>query len=182
MKKSAKCIALLLAVLLLAAALTACGGNTANTDGASGAAQTEASQEATAGETFDIGTFTVLVPNGWVAKDYKDMNQVKLYKTNSLDNIFGVPEIDITYNAGATYELVTAMFESYEEVEPITTGAYTWNGVQGKFSSTKDLLSLNTVVGDGYIAADVWVKVSEDTTISVNDADVNAILAGITIK
>lgn len=198
MKKTRILLSFMLAGMLSLSMLTACGGNdsskSTDTEKSKASQTADESKEDSVstgeteedskptGETFDMDTFIVLVPSGWVAMDFKDMHQIKLFKTDDVNNTFGVPEVDITYKANVKYNLYTAIFESYEEISPITTGSYTWNGVQGKYDKTTDLILLNTAVGEGHIAADIWIKTSSETAISIEDADVNAILSSITIK
>lgn len=68
-----------MAVLLLAGAVTlslaACGGKSDSTGSeSSSSASAEASASTTvAGETYDTGTFTVTVPEGWMVVEQKDM-------------------------------------------------------------------------------------------------------------
>ena len=179
--KMRKTIALL-STLVLAFGMASCtGGDNQSTAGTDTTTGSGAVTEATASTTkVELEGYSVSLPSGWVSIPSSDKKSVKVYKTDDVNKIFGVNEIDITYKAKAKYSLVTAAFDSFEEVKDLKLGSYTWNGAKGPYGGGKELMSLNTTVGEGYISADIWIKVG-DSTISVDDADVKAIIEGITV-
>ena len=81
-----KRIAALLLMGAAALSLTACGGGSSNkatststASGSSEATSASSSQKTSgssvAGETYDTGSFTVLVPDGWMVVEQLDMSQ-----------------------------------------------------------------------------------------------------------
>ena len=151
------------------------------TGDAGGNAGGGAGAETAAATKVELEGYSVAVPSGWVSIPSSDKKTVQLYKTNDVNMISGCNQITITYKAKGKYMLLTGMFDSYDEVKDLKLGNYTWNGAKGPYGGGKDLMSLNTTVGEGYISADIWTKVNENT-ISTDDADVKAIMDGITVN
>ncbi|MBQ1376190.1 MAG: hypothetical protein IIY69_07900 [Clostridia bacterium] len=191
MKKGLKILALVLVFAMCVFAFAACSSQKAEdtaeqaqdqveaaVDDAASAAEDAA--QAVTGDVCDTGAFSVTVPAGWKAFPQSDPNKLKIYKgASSEDDMYTKSGIDLTYSASGSYYLVTGVFDSYEEVDALTIGDRTWSGAAGAYSSTKNLTSLSTVEGDGYFAADVWDVSGEN--ISVDDADVQAILSSLTV-
>lgn len=174
--------AVLLSAFIMAFGMVSCtGGDNQSTAGTDTTTGSGAVTEATASTTkVELEGYSVSLPSGWVSISSSDKKSVKVYKTDDVNKIIGVNEIDITYKAKAKYTLVTSAFDSFEEVKDLKLGSYTWNGAKGPYGGGKELMSLNTTVDEGYISADIWTKVG-DNTISVDDADVKAIIEGITV-
>ena len=191
MKKFAKTILSVLVAGIFAMSVTACGNNaektTTETESAGDNAQDVRNKKDTntkdlKGKIYELDKFTVLVPEGWVAEDYLDKTQVKLFKAKDMSEVTeGVPEIDFTYNTNSEYVLLTSVFNSYEDIAPLQLGAYTWEGAKGEHTMGPEMTSLYTTIGADYIAAAVWTKVG-DKTISFDDSDVQAIFNSLTVK
>ena len=198
MKKGLKILALVLVFAMCVFAFAACSSQKAEdtaeqaqdqveaavddaeaaVDDAASAAEDAA--QAVTGDVCDTGAFSVTVPAGWKAFPQSDPNKLKIYKgASSEDDMYTKSGIDLTYSASGSYYLVTGVFDSYEDVDALTIGDRTWSGAAGAYSSTKNLTSLSTVEGDGYFAADVWDVSGEN--ISIDDADVQAILSSLTV-
>ncbi|MBR5370625.1 MAG: hypothetical protein IK130_00275 [Oscillospiraceae bacterium] len=171
----------MLSALVMAMSMASCsdGGDTSTAETNASTAVSAAS--AAPAQKLDLEGFSVAVPSGWVSVPSSDKTSVSLYKTNDANMISGCNQITIAYKAKGKYMLLTGMFESYEEVKDLKAGNYTWNGAKGPYGGGKDLLSLNTTVGEGYLSTDIWTKVGENT-ISMSDADVKAIMDGITVN
>ena len=191
MKKFAKTILSVLVAGIFAMSVTACGNNaektTTETESAGDNAQDVRNKKDTntkdlKGKIYELDKFTVLVPEGWVAEDYLDKTQVKLFKAKDMSEVTeGVPEIDFTYNTNSEYVLLTSVFNSYEDIAPLQLGAYTWEGIKGEHTMGPEMTSLYTTIGADYIAAAVWTKVG-DKSISFDDSDVQAIFNSLTVK
>lgn len=192
MKRSIKAVVAILVASMFAMSVTACGSGGDNSgsetkaadnaqEGVAEADDTKAGADVK-GETYDLAQFTVLVPEGWVAQDFFDKTQVKMYKAKDISEAYaGVPSIDFEYREKGEYNLMTSVFDSYEDVPPVQLGAYTWEGVKAKDSSGRELFALHTTIGEGYMATSVWTKVN-NTTISLDDPDVQAVFSSLTIK
>ena len=154
MKKMKKALAVLAAMTMLFG-MVSCdggktGGDTTTAPASAGTTTAAASQSST---KVDLEGYSISLPSGWVSIPSSDKKSVKVYKTDDVNKIFGVNEIDITYKAKAKYTLVTSAFDSFEEVKDLKLGSYTWNGAKGPYGGGKELMSLNTTVGEGYISA-----------------------------
>ena len=145
------------------------------------------------GETFDGGNISALVPDGWMGfhgADYfeeyaegYDPNVIQIAKgAKSEWDLFSKPYIMISY-FGSDNPMMEPTKEFYEEaadIEPITIGNYTWNGFTGKSIGTPI-----AVLWTGEEAADqiqITMCLENGDKISLEDADVQAIIASINIS
>lgn len=171
-----KKLAVILMSLLLVFSLAACG------DGGNGGA--------VKGETVDTTVFSVLVPNGWksfnavdVFDDYPELGydpySIQIYKGAESDwDIFTCPGMYVSY-----YDADTAMlapdkswYEGAVDIESFTTGDYTWQG----FTYDYDSYKMGVLWTDSPIQLTVNLTMgSTDGSISLDDADVQAILGSI---
>ena len=183
MKKN---IVSILVAVLLTAILAGCSGGSSATDPAD-----------IRGETFDGGNVSALVPDGWMGfhgvdflDEYEegyDPNVIQIYKgaKSELDQ-FSTPYVMISY-----YGPDNPMFEPskdfYEEgadlgadLEPFTTGSYTWKGFTAKSLDTPIAMLWTGEYGEGQIQLMICLENGEK--ISLDDVDVQAILASINIS
>lgn len=173
-----KVIVSLLAVLMCLAVFAGCGSSGTQGD------------PEVSGETFDGGNVSALVPDGWMAfhgtdvfGDYEegyDPNVIQICKgAKSELDMFSKPYMQINYY-GADTTMMTPGKEWYDDtadLEPMNLGNYTWNGFTG-VSMEYPIAILWTEDGDAQFQISIWLEM-EDGKISLDDADVQAIIASI---
>lgn len=173
-----KIIALLL-VLLLAASLTACGGKT----------EAGGADAAPKGETMSTENFSVLVPDGWMGfevmdfasseEDAKDPDSLQICKDGETEfDIFTKPYVQI-FHYGPDDTMFTpdsSWYDDVEELEAMTIGDRTWNAFTG--SSLDVPIAVLWTEGEHSYQINVILE-SDDGSISLDDADFQAILASI---
>lgn len=188
-----KLLAILLSLVLCAGLLAACSKEQApatpdTTDAPGGSAAPTVT-----GETYDVGNFTVLVPEGWMASPILDMwsdsgdmdpDQINLVKGGTSDfDVYTKPSVQVVhYDPGSMLTPSKDFYEGAEDVEPITTGSLTWEGFR-----TTDLLGnamtiLWTTAGDGHQYQINAFYQTEQGSYALTDADVQAIFASISAK
>lgn len=179
MKKN---IVFILVAVLLTAMLAGCSSTLATTD----------PLEIT-GETFGNGNISALVPDGWMGfhgtdyfgeyKEGYDPNVIQIAKgAESEWDLLTTPYIMIGY-FGPDNPMIEPMKEFYEEtadIEPVTIGDYTWNGFTGKSIGTPIAVLWTGEEGSDQIQLTICLENGDK--ISLEDADVQAIIASITIK
>ena len=173
-----KKLAVILMSLLLVFSLAACG------DGGNGGA--------VKGETVDTTVFSVLVPDGWksfnavdVFDEYTDLgydpNGLNIYKGAESDgDMFTCPGLNISYFGPDTTMLAPdkAWYEGAVDIESFTTGDYTWQG----FTYDYDSYKMGVLWTDSPVQLTVNLTMgSTDGSISLDDADVQAILGSIAV-
>lgn len=182
-----KTLIIALVAILCVSMLAGCGSKE---PAASPSASASSSQAAVSGTPFDAGNVTVTAPDGWTAyavadvfsdkENATDPDQVQIGKGTQSDwDLLTHPYIQIIYY-GPDSTMMTPAKDFYDEakdLEPITAGEYTWNGFTGK-SFDYPIAVLWTEDGDHQYQANIWLKM-EKGEISVNDADVQAILASV---
>lgn len=145
------------------------------------------------GETFDAGNITALCPDGWKAfpvsdtfDEYEgdnDPNAVSLYKgAESEWDMFSTPGIQINYygpESGMTAPYKD-FYDNVVDLEDMTIGDCTWHGFSGESLETP-LTMLWTEDGGALTQVTVWTEM-DGKTISLEDADVQAILMSIQVK
>lgn len=188
MKKTCKKMMVLLAVLL---AMTGCGKSD-SAGNAKGAAGEETKAVEIKGETYETSLLSVLVPEGWMAfpkadvfEDYPDEpgdpSGLLIYKDAKDDfDIFTKPGITIDYyTPDKTMVSPKSYYADAKDLEPITTGEYTWEGFTA--TSLDKPLAVLSMTEPYQIQVSVWTEM-DDGKISLEDADLQAILASIKIK
>ncbi len=178
-----KLFAILLALTLLLT-LCACGEKAENND-----ANNDKGEDApvvAAGETYNVGDFSIYVPGGWKAlpvadvfaeeADAVDPTVIQICKGGESDlDIYTKPYIRLSY-FGPDIEMYKdkSFYEDVKDLEPVVAGNYTWEA----FSCTSfgyAMTILWTADGDHEYQAVVYTD-QQDGTISVADADVLEIL------
>ena len=150
------------------------------------------SMQSVKGETFDGGNIEVFVPEGWKAYhgpdvfgDYEegyDPNVVNIGKgvENELE-LFSKPMVNIHYSGDKSLIMPSKeMYEDGKDIADIKTGDYTWKGFTG-VSMGYPIAILFTEFNDNQIQASITLE-NGDIKISLEDADVLALLEGIKIK
>ncbi|MBQ7566912.1 MAG: hypothetical protein IJT18_07315 [Oscillospiraceae bacterium] len=184
-----KLIAILLAALMLLS-LAACGETPATDTTNTETAASGEESAAVAGETFDAGQITVTVPSGWTAIAQHDVfsDDPKAMLTDvvnvckggtTADDLFSKPYIRFDFG-GANKTLYMADKDFYDDVvdlEPIVTGDHTWNGYSCNNFGYKTTV-LFCEEGALQYQAMIYTEMSGGK-ISVDDADVQAILASV---
>jgi len=140
------------------------------------------------GELYDAGNVTVLVPAGWKAFPQSDVfaeeegamnpDVIRVCKGGETDwDLFTKPSIQINYWGPSVTGLPTDKdwYEDAKDLEPITTGDHHWTGFQGASMGSK-LIVLFEDLGNIQYQATIWYE-TDDGSISLEDADVQAILA-----
>lgn len=175
-----KLIALLLTLSILVC-FSACGGEETNPDNISG-------------ETYNAGNVSVLVPDGWKAFSVTDMwseeenatnpDQVNIVKGGKTDlDLLSKPYIQVIhYEPGSMITPSKEFYQSANDVESITTGSLTWEGFSATGLLDSSMIIMWTTNADGHqFQINVYDK-TNDGTITMKDADVQAILASIKIS
>ena len=179
MKKN---IVSILAAVLLIVTLAGCSGGSSATDPAD-----------IKGETFDGGNVSALVPDGWMGfhgvdffDEYEegyDPNVIQIAKGAKTEwDLFSTPYIMISY-FGPDNPMMEPTKEFYEEaadIEPMTIGSYTWNGFTGKSIDTPIAILWTGEEGSDQIQLTICLENGDK--ISLEDADVQAIIASINIS
>ena len=185
-----KLIAILL-VLTMMFALVACGGEeepkneTPKTE-----APADGGDVAVAGDTYNAGNFSALIPDGWMELPVTDMwsednaidpDHLQIIKdgTSEFDTLTKA-YVDITLYGPET-DMMTPSSEWYEEateLEGFTAGGMTWNGFSAVSGGNPMTVVYTGDAGGNQYQVTLWSN--GDNTISVTDADVLAILASLT--
>ncbi len=177
MKKTMKkAMLLLLALALCTVALAGCGKETPKTP------------EEVKGEVYDAGNVSALVPDGWKAFPVSDMfddydgdydpTAMQICKGGKTElDLFSKPYIQINYYPNNTMSIYKDWYDEAVDIEPMQLGNYTWNGFTA--TSLGDPIAILWPESD-----DVQIQVTfslgtDDGTITLNDADVQAILMSI---
>lgn len=191
-----KIIAMLLALSMMTA-FTACGGDKDKEPAGDQSSTAEKADAGTdsgeiSGETFDAGNVNVMVPGGWKAfpvsdvfseeENATDPNAIQIAKgAESEWDLFSKPYLDIDFYDAETSGLITPDKEWYDnavDISPVTTGDLTWEGFTAvSFEVPMTIIWTTDSEGNQYQVT-VWTEMS-DGTISLDDADVQAILASL---
>ena len=163
-------------------ALSACGGG--------GGDITPAKPEDVKGETLADGNISALVPEGWmgmygpdVFHDYEegyDPNVIQLVKdAKSEMDYFSNNYVQIAYYEDGTYILGGADGNT-TDIEPFTAGGREWVGYiyEGSGFKTANLVAED---GDAQFSAVILLE-KDNKQISLEDADVQAILASVQVN
>ena len=176
-----KMIALLLTAVSLTAILAGCSKGSAPTK-----------PEDVKGETFDGGNISALVPDGWMGfhgvdffDEYEegyDPNVIQIYKgAKSEWDQFSTPYVMISYYGpdNPMFEPSKDFYEEGADLEPVTLGDYTWKGFTAKSLDTPIAILWTGEEGEGQIQ--LMICLENGDKISLDDADVQAIIASINI-
>lgn len=186
-----KLIALLLALAMMVC-FAACGDEQKPTESDTTPTQNNPGPAVeSSGETYDAGNVSVLVPDGWKAFPVSDMwsddpdatdpDQVNVVKGGETDfDLLSKPYIQIVhYEPGSMMTPSKDFYDTAEDVAPITTGDLTWEGFQAEGMLGDTFILLWTTNADGHqFQINVFNETNEGT-ITLDDADVQAILASI---
>ena len=183
----------LLLVLAMLLCLVACGDESESLpkDGTSGSE--ENNDPVVSAETYDTGSFSVLVPAGWKAIPVTDIwaeeegvldpTALNICKGGETDwDLFSKPYVRIDYYGEDTTmgKPDKEWYDDGVDLEPFTTGSYEWTG----FSATT--LGIPIIVlwtEDGVHQYQITVYTDQDEgKISITDADVQAILESIALS
>ena len=177
-----KLITLLLTVVSLTVILAGCSGGPAPTDPAD-----------VKGKTFGDGNISALVPDGWMGfhgMDYfdeyeegYDPNVIQICKGAKTDwDLLSKPYIMVTYFSpdNPMYEPSKDYYEEGADLEPFTTGSYTWKGFTAKSLDTP--IAILWTGEEGADQLQIMICLENKDKISLDDADVQAILASISIN
>lgn len=154
------------------------------------------SPEKVKGEMYDAGEVSALVPEGWLGCGVEDTltavpegedpvmltDRIKIIKGGEdPSDIFTKPSVDIDY-FGPDTEMLNLdswkdMYDDVSDIEPFTAGNYTWTGFTGS-ALDEPLAILWAEDGDDQYQVVIWLE-KEGTSISIDDADVRAILASV---
>jgi len=183
-----KITALLLALLLSISVFTACGGDEKPAD-SKGDAGVDTSTPAAQDSTYDVGEFTVTVPDGWLAVPVKDTfgadpnanktDKIILYKgAKSEYDIFDKPTIDIVF-----YDEVEGvmpfkdLYENAADIEAFTAGEHNWTGFTGEAGGGNKLILLWDDAGDLEYQVTIWPY--DDADVTIENETVKKIIGSI---
>ena len=210
MRKTKKTImaTILAAMLTGVLALTACGGN-GNADASGDTSETEIIQEEAAQTSvglLDVGDFTIDVSDGWMNIGMSDLfgetdesgnyplrtDAVGLVKGGTSEfDAFSKPTVYIYLEDGDISELTPEWemiaYDDYEEFDCTINGVecLAFNAKQSSLSDEESYYEYQIVYipsGEKYFQAIIPVNMIDFEGVTVNDADVNAMLASLTVK
>ena len=145
------------------------------------------------GETYETEVMSVLVPKGWKAFPYYQAGSqevipgtvaIRKGATDLIDQ-FKTPGILIAITKGTNKITISkSSFADGEDVEPFQMGKYTWTGIKGTFSlgSTVTPMIMVQTISEGYNYRVDFILEGSGKKISMDDADVKAIIESITVK
>ena len=141
------------------------------------------------GEVVDTGEFSMLVPDGWKSFPVKDVFSddgainpftLKVFKGAETEwDMMSTPGVDVTYYDEDKTMMTpsSSIYDNPKDLDPFTTGDWTWEGFSAE-SFGRALTVIWTEDGDHQFAVTLWT-VTDNGTITLEDADVIAILASI---
>ena len=157
---------------------------------AAGCGSSEASDPAEVkGEVFDAGEVSALVPEGWMAIPGSDLFDEYEGDTNPFSfsiykgaksewDMFSCPGLTISfYPADEEFYSAKDWYDEVQDLDPITMDNYTWTGYTGKSLDTP-ITVLEAKDGDNDFQVSLTTEM-DNKTISLEDADVQAIIASI---
>lgn len=151
----------------------------------------ETKDEKVTGEIYDVGKYTVLVPEGWKAFQVQNMNKegeidqtrINIYKgAKEESDMFYNPGMLITYYGKGVennIDSLKSVYEDTKDMEPIKIGEYNWKGFTGKMSGNGILIMSNEEEERFQIS--IWTEV-EGKTAGLQDTDVKALIESINLK
>lgn len=178
MSNKLKRILSVLMVVAVAVGLSACGGETSD-------------PSKVKGETHDTGKFSVLVPDGWMVNEVSfggevDEYSVQIFKgaKDEMD-MFSTPYMYIRSGmtkdtTGPAIDIAEAYSsDTAEQLNALTTGEYTWDAAKADTGSSS-YGEMFIVTADEPYKFQVDIASEKDgKKISLEDADVQAILASL---
>ena len=194
-----KRLALLLALcLVITGCLTACGDSAGTGEAES---QEQGGEQGAAGDTFDVGDFTVAVPSGWMKLPMSDVfgeqdaegnypqrtDYCGLIKGGESElDAFSKPTVYITYSAESGAEEQADMLDIF--YSDMTAIDVTVNGQKTVSYQCKDEAGWTrqvvfvSLTDSSCFQVDIPVDMDGTPGVSVEDADVMAILESLTVK
>lgn len=143
------------------------------------------------GDAFETDNMVVFVPIGWEAFPVVDMhsdagandpNKVRLIKGGSnADDYWSKNSILIEYHPNGVWSLYTDNYENKVDIKGLKIGEYSFDGAMGTIPGDWDVAMLYADYLDGYIEAQTFLRCGS-SSISLDDADVQAILSSVVIK
>lgn len=180
-----KTISLMLALLMILS-MAACGGG--------GGGKTSDEPETVKGEIYNAGILSALVPNGWKAFGVVDQwaekegamkpDYFQIGKGAKEDyDLYSKPSVAIQYYDEGTDMMVPdkSFYEEAKDVADIELGGRTWSGFTGKSMNAPLMILWTGEAGGDQFQVVIWLDMG-DGTISVDDADVQAIIASIAVS
>lgn len=165
-------------MIAVTAGFTACGGGGGNGGGAD--------VSKVKGETYDTGVFSVLVPEGWQARDVLigdevDSKQLRLIKgTESEADMLLGPYMTITSYKDGTVSSAMDQVQYYggdkEQLDPVEAGDYTWDAAQ---AGSDPYINIFMSASEPYKYEIMMLPKSGDKEVTLKDADVLAILGSL---
>lgn len=194
-----KKLAYILLALTLLLSLAACGGKTETPNEPNQTAQTPGGEAAntpapeapsTKGEFYDTDNFKVLIPEGWKAFPQHDVfnddpdamnpNILQICKGATSDfDLFSKPLITVNYAGKSTTMMAPSksFYDNVEDMADVTTGDHTWSAYSCESMGQKMYLLFEDQGVIQFQAAVAYE--TSGGSISLDDADVQAILASI---
>lgn len=186
MKK--RILIVLVAMIISTLLLSGCGKK----DGASPETSGKETEDIT-GEEINAGDVIALCPEGWLSFGVPDLfsddedatvpNKLEFRKGAKDAEDYGTPGISITYYGEneTFYELNKDDYEDSEDLGPIDFGGRTWQGFTAVDGAYKyGWLWTGTADGDEEFLVNYLCEYG-GVTISIDDADVQAIISSIKI-
>lgn len=179
-----KLMAIAIAIMVCAALPVGCGSKAPSDGGDS------RTPDDIRGTVYDAGSVSVLIPEGWKAlavkngfSDEEDVypDRLNICKGGKEEvDLLDYPSIKLTYFAPDTdmLTLSPSLYDNVQELEPITIGERTWTGFSGTSLRKKLILLWTGESGADQFQVALWIE-AEMGTISLEDADVQAIIASI---
>ena len=145
------------------------------------------------GETYETEVLSVLVPEGWKAFPYYQAGSQEVIPgtvgirkgATDINDQMRTPGLLIAITKRTNLITISkSSFADGEDVEPFQMGKYTWTGIKGTFSlgSTVTPMIMVQTLNEGYNYRVDFILEGSGKKISMDDADVKAIIQSITVK
>jgi len=145
------------------------------------------------GEKYSTGTFSVQVPKGWAVSPFYRSGQVVpntlgVHKgTQDEYKMMSVPCMQIQFSTASGFNgerNAKAAYQELKDMQPVTLGKNTWKGYTGMATRTGvrydlPVIYMWTEIDGANIVVAIWTELG-DKKISLNDADVKALIGSIT--
>ncbi len=142
------------------------------------------------GKTYNVGEFSVLVPNGWLENPFYVVgstsqtpmtNVVSIYKgAPDQNSVYSYPGITITIKKSQSTPIQPnkSSYPEPSDIDPVTIGDVSWVGFK---SDNKGYPFTEIVAEYGGYAFQIMIATDRAKgKISIKDADVTAIISSIT--
>ena len=194
MKKS---VVILLVSFLFVFSLVGCGDNSSSGNNGGDNNTSSGDSSAITGETYSVGDFSVLVPDGWEYSPFYDSggteavsNILAVHRGSNADYISGkIPGIQINYLGPGGSPASPRFYDDPEDIAPVTIGQHTWEGFSAymAYSGTESTpVTILWTTIDGTLiqisATTLLGKKDQTEHPALDDPELSAIIASIALE